>query len=275
MSVFETSDGAKLYYEDHGKGAPLVLLHGWTCSSVFWQRNAPELAKDFRIITMDSRGHGNSSKILTGHTISQYARDVRALIEHLYLQNVTLVGWSLSGPVVLSYWEQFFQDSRLQGIGLLDMTPAPFSPAEWNSHSLKNYNYSAMHATFAAYLSNPMEYATSFAHKMFKGGKASLKDVQWIVAEMAKIPPWIAIAAYSDYLMSDFTHVLPTVTVPLIVFAGNSDIFKNGIEQGEHVANLAAKPIFVPFEDAGHILFFEKPEKFNRAVADFMAAAHK
>jgi len=96
-AYLEMKDGAKIFYEDQGHGQPIVLVHGWTCSSRFWQENAPELAKEFRVITIDLRGHGNSSKILTGHTISQYARDVREIIEYLALRDVTLAGWSLGG----------------------------------------------------------------------------------------------------------------------------------------------------------------------------------
>src|ERR1051326_6842314 len=114
-SFFETQDGAKLYYEDRGKGDVLVLVHGWMCSSRFWQANVPDLAKAVRVVTIDFRGHGFSSKTLSGHTVPQYARDVRAVIERLDLKNVTLAGWSLGGAVVLSYWQQYADDHRLKG----------------------------------------------------------------------------------------------------------------------------------------------------------------
>lgn len=273
MPYFETSDGAKIHFEEQGTGQPLVLLHGWTCSTVFWQRNAPELAKNFRVVTMDLRGHGNSSKILHGHTVAQYARDVGELLEHLDLQDTTLVGWSLAGPVVLSYWQQFAHHKRLRAIGLVDITTAPFSPGDWNCHSLKNHNLPAMHATFASYLGNPLAFAAAFAHRMFKNEKASEADLQWIVGELAKTPPWIAIAVYSDYLMSDTTHILPTVSVPVIVFAGNSGVFKKGIDQGSYLAGLAPKSSFIPFEEAGHMLFYEQPEKFNATLAAFVQSS--
>ena len=61
---FETEDGAKIYYEDHGKGDVILLVHGWMCSSKFWRANVPELAKGFRVVTIDKRGHGYSSKTL-------------------------------------------------------------------------------------------------------------------------------------------------------------------------------------------------------------------
>jgi pimeloyl-ACP methyl ester carboxylesterase len=265
----EMKDGAKIYYEDRGQGQPVVLIHGWTCSTKFWQRNAPELAKEFRVVTIDLRGHGNSSKILSGHTISQYARDVRAVIQKLDLKNATLVGWSLGGPVVLSYYQQFGSD-RVRALGLVDSNVFPFSPAEWNGHPLKNYNYDLMNATFAADISDPKKFATAFTYRMFKDGKASDKDVEWITAELLKTPIWISIAIYSDFAMSDYVKVLPTVKVPTIVFAGDSAVFKNSLAMGKSVAGQIPHSTFVPIEDGGHLLFYEQPEKFNRALAGFM-----
>src|SRR5208337_1031980 len=121
--VARIRDGARIYYEDRGQGQPILLVHGWTCSSRFWQKNVAELAKEFRVITLDLRGHGNSSKILSGHTIAQYARDVREIIELLQLEDLTLAGWSLGGPVVLSYYDQYRDDSGLKALGLIDIAP--------------------------------------------------------------------------------------------------------------------------------------------------------
>ncbi len=265
----ETKDGAKIYYEDHGKGQPILLVHGWTCSSKFWQKNVPELAKEFRVVTLDLRGHGNSSKILTGHTIAQYARDVRAVIERLELRNVTLVGWSLGGPVVLSYYQQYAHDSRLKALGLVDTAPFPFSPAEWNSHALKNYNYNAMNATFVAYTADPRKFATAFTAKMFKQ-KPSEADVDWVVTELMKTPAWIAVAVYSDFTMSDYAKTLPTIKLPVIVFAANSGVYGNGIAMGKAIAGQVPHGTFAPFEDAGHMLFYEQPQKFNAVLTGFV-----
>ena len=163
----ETGDGSKIYYEDHGEGQPILLVHGWMCSSKFWQKNVPELANIFRVVTLDLRGHGNSSKALSGHTIGQYARDVRTIIEHLGLRDIVLAGWSLGGPVVLSYYEQYSKDSHLKALGLVDAAPFPFSPAAWNSHALRNYNYDGMNATFADYAADPRKFAIAFTTRMF------------------------------------------------------------------------------------------------------------
>lgn len=267
----ETKDGAKIYYEDHGTGQPIVLVHGWLCSSRFWQRNVPELASQFRVVTIDLRGHGNSSKALAGQTIPQYARDLREVMEHLGLEDVVLVGWSLGGPVVLSYYHQYAADSRLKALGLVDSAPFPFSPAAWNNHALRDYNFDRMNATFIALAANPLKFAADFTARIFKQ-PPSQADEAWVVAEMMKTPPWIATAIYSDFVMTDFAATLPAVQIPVIVFAADSGVFPGGIAMGKALAAQAPRGTCIPFEDAGHMLFYEQPQKFNAALADFAKA---
>ncbi len=265
----ELSDGAKIYYEDHGEGQPILLVHGWMCSSKFWQKNVPELANEFRIVTLDLRGYGKSCKILTGHTIGQYARDVRALMDHLELREAVLAGWSLGGSVVLSYCEQYRRNSRLKALALIDAAPFPFSPANWNSHVLRSYNYDAMHAIFSVYTADPRQFATAFTSRMMKE-KPSDDDMQWVVAELLKTPTWIAEAAYSDFLLSDYAKTLTSVEVPVMVFAANSGVFANGIAMGKAIAGQVRQGTFIAFEDAGHMLFYEQPHKFNAALIAFV-----
>jgi len=263
-------DSAKIYYEDQGSGEPIVFVHGWTCSSRFWHKNIPELSKRFRVIAVDLRGHGHSSKILSGHIIDQYARDIREVIEGLGLRDVVLAGWSLGGPVVLSYYQQYASQCRLKGLCLVETAPFPFSDADWNSHNLKNYNVRAMNDMFRTYAADPLAFATAFTKNMFKDSRASASDLDWMPGELTKTPPWIAIAAYSDYIMSDCTQVLSSIHVPVAVFAADSPIFKRGIMMGKAIAAQIPNAVFVPFEDAGHLLFYEQPDKFNRAIIDFV-----
>jgi pimeloyl-ACP methyl ester carboxylesterase len=263
-------DGAHIYYEDRGQGQPILFVHGWTCSSRFWRKNVDELAKEFRVVTLDLRGHGNSSKILGGHTIAQYARDVREIVERLQLEDLTLAGWSLGGPVVLSYYSQFSNDGKLKALGLIDTAPYPFSDAPWNSHGLKSHNHDALNAVFASYAADPLQYAAAFTGKMFKDGVAGEEDVRWISAELTKTPPSIAMAIYSDFAMSDHARLLPTLRLPVAVFAADSAIYPQGIMMGKSIAGQIPCASFYPFEDAGHLLFYEQPEKFNRALAAFV-----
>lgn len=269
-AFFETQDGAMIYYEDQGKGPTVLLVHGWMCSTKFWKSNVPELAKEFRVVAMDMRGHGYSSKILSGHTVPQYGRDIRALIEHLNLKDVTLLGWSLGGTYVLSYWQQYAQDHRLKGFGLIDSNMAPFSQEDWNSHGFKTTTMEGVSKATATIIADRTAYAKNFANIMFKSGKASDADAEWIISEVLKTPPWIALGIYNDFALRDFTDVLPQITVPSIVYAANSIMFKKGIDQGKYVASRIPKCTFVPFEDTAHLLFYEQPAKFNKSLVDFV-----
>lgn len=96
--------------------------------------------------------------------------------------------------------------------------------------------------------------------------------MNWVVVEMLKTPMWIAEAVYSDFVMSDHAKSLPGIEVPVIVFAANSGVFCNGIAMGKAIAGQAPQGTLIPFEDAGHILFYEQPQKFNAALADFVKA---
>lgn len=269
-AYFKTPDGVNLYYEDQGQGVPLILVHGWNCSAQVWRKNSPELAKQFRVVTMDMRGHGNSVKTMAGQQVAQYARDVRALIEHLDLKDAVLAGWSLGGPVVLSYWEQYQTDSRLKGIGLIDANTCPFCPDEWNSHRLRSFNVDGMNATFANLMDDPAGFAVWFSRRMFHREQVSDSDLQWLAAEVRKTPPWVSVAIYSDYLTNDYTPILSTIDIPGFLFAADSPIAEKGAAQGRYLAGLMPKGQFLEFEGAGHILFFEQPETFNAALTRFV-----
>ncbi len=137
---------------------------------------------------------------------------------------------------------------------------------------MKNYNFSNMSAMFKLYSADPVKYVTTFSANMYKdAGNVPAQDLEWIIPEMTKTPPWIAMAIYSDFLASDYTRVLPTVRIPAVVFAANSNVYAQGLEMGRHVAGCLPDAQFVPFEDAGHFLFYEQPEKFNRILSDFIA----
>ena len=264
--VVETSDGALIYYEVTGDGPPILFVHGWMMSSRFWVRQVEGLWRDFTVVTMDLRAHGNSSKALHGHTIPRYARDVRAVIEALKLDGLTLVGWSLAGPVVLAYWSRYGAD-RLRALALVDMTPFPFSPDAWNAHPRKGHDYDQMNAACASILVDQEAFARDFIDNMFKSGAAPPDDMSWMLAESMKAPAAVTVAIYSDFLMRDHTAVLPTITIPTTVFAADSNIFKRGIEQGGWVASQIPGATFVGSDNGGHVLFYEDAASFNAAVA--------
>lgn len=265
----ETDDGAHIYVEQAGRGKPVLFVHGWTMSGRFWRRQFEGLVNDVQVITMDMRAHGNSSKILHGHTVPRYAKDVRSVIESLDLNGVTLIGWSLAGPVVLDYWQNFGSD-RLAALGLAEMTPFPFSPEDWNSHALKAYNLDGMNSAFQELQEQRKVFGRRFIDSMFKKGAAPAEEMEWMLKDHLKTPVSVATAIYSDYLIRDYTMVLETVNKPAIVFSGESNALSFGIKMGEYLCSRLPKGQFVPFDHSGHMPFYEEPELFNTSLLKFL-----
>lgn len=98
MSYFE-NDGCQLHYEDYGRGMPVLLVHGLGSSTRDWEYQIPALAARYRVIAIDVRGHGRSDKPRERYSIAAFADDVAALIEHLGLIDVHLVGISMGGMI--------------------------------------------------------------------------------------------------------------------------------------------------------------------------------
>ncbi|ADG17705.1 alpha/beta fold hydrolase [Paraburkholderia atlantica] len=104
MSTIRTKDGTSIFYKDWGKGRPVVFSHGWPLTADAWDAQMLFLGnKGFRVIAHDRRGHGRSEQPWDGNEMDTYADDLAALIEHLDLQDATLVGHSTGGGEVAHY----------------------------------------------------------------------------------------------------------------------------------------------------------------------------
>jgi len=267
--LITVSDGAHIYYETEGSGRPVVLIHGWGCSGRFYRKNVEGLKDRFMVVTLDLRGHGRSSKGIDGYRIDRLAQDINEVVTCLDLRDIILMGWSMGGPTMLSYWKQFGKEKgRLAGLGLIDMTPFPFSDGKWNSHGLRNYNTEGFNAFVAAILKDHSGFISAFTKKIFKDGVVP-EGMDWMHEEMMKLPPYMGIALYGDYCYCDYTDVLQTITVPVLVVSGDSGIFPQSVEQGRWIAAQIPQSTFVPFGEGGHLLFWLEADKFNNAVAAF------
>src|SRR5207253_6063074 len=100
----ENSTSIDLYYEDHGSGSPVVLIHGWPLSGASWEKQtAALLAARHRVITYDRRGFGRSSKPVVGYNYGTFAADLDAVLSTLKLTDVSLVGFSMGTGEVTRY----------------------------------------------------------------------------------------------------------------------------------------------------------------------------
>jgi non-heme chloroperoxidase len=104
MSFVTTSDGTQIFYKDWGAGRPVLLSHGWPLNADSWEAQQLFLADNgYRVVAHDRRGHGRSTQTWHGNEMDTYADDLAALIEHLDLTDVTLVGFSTGGGEITRY----------------------------------------------------------------------------------------------------------------------------------------------------------------------------
>jgi len=100
----ENSGNIDLYYEDHGSGQPVLLIHGYPLSGASWEKQVPVLlGAGHRVITYDRRGFGKSSQPTTGYNYDTFVEDLHKLVKHLELRDFALVGFSMGGGEVARY----------------------------------------------------------------------------------------------------------------------------------------------------------------------------
>lgn len=112
----ENSAEIELYYEDHGSGKSVVLIHGYPLSGASWEKQVPVLlSAGYRVITYDRRGFGKSSQPTEGYNYDTFAADFRKLITQLKLQDVALVGFSMGGGEIALLREIRFEGGEQGG----------------------------------------------------------------------------------------------------------------------------------------------------------------
>lgn len=185
MASFLTNDGVSIHYEISGSGRPLVMLHGWDQSAKAFCNNIPALSQHYQVIAVDLRGHGESGKPTYGYRISRLAMDVWQLLEHLDLQDVVLLGWSMGCSVIWSYWD-LFRSHRLSKLILVDEPPLCLVN-ESNPDGFADNQ--ALEALKASILSDTVNATQGFVDMMLytPAGKAAYG--QQTLEESLKFPP--------------------------------------------------------------------------------------
>ena len=98
----------RIYYNDYGKGKPVILIHGWPSSSQMWEYQIDDLVNSgHRVIAYDRRGFGKSSQPWDGYDYNTLTDDLKALIDQLQLKDITLVGFSMGGGEVVRYFSRY------------------------------------------------------------------------------------------------------------------------------------------------------------------------
>ncbi|MBF6175807.1 alpha/beta fold hydrolase [Nocardia blacklockiae] len=268
MGYVRASDGIRLHYEEFGSGPPLVMIHGWTFSSRFFDRNVPALAEHARVITLDLRGHGDSDKPAHGYRIARLAKDLHDLLTALRLERPTVLGWSLGCPVIWSYLEMFGA-YRLAGAVFVEQTPRQYYAVDWKYAHYACFDDAALAALQAQVSADPAGQDRQQLDTIMRTEPTPGEHAIFL-AEMAKCPPFARNAVMADHTRADWRDLLPTLDLPTLVLVARQDkVFdwRGPAWVGEHVPH--AHTVF--FDDSNHALFLDEAEKFEQVVGGFVA----
>ena len=136
MNTFTASDGTPIYYKDWGSGPVVTFSHGWPLNSDAWDAQMLFLAqRGYRVVAHDRRGHGRSGQSWQGNNMDQYADDLAELLNHLDLEDATIVGHSTGGGEVVRYIARHGQ-KRVRKVVLIAAVPPLMLKTERNPGGL-------------------------------------------------------------------------------------------------------------------------------------------
>jgi pimeloyl-[acyl-carrier protein] methyl ester esterase len=268
MASFTTTTGVSLFYEDGGAGRPLVLIHGWAMSGKVWCFQE-ELARDYRLITIDLRGHGNSSSPDNGFSLELLARDVIDLVNHLQLRDAVLTGWSMGAQVALQACSLLRE--RLSGLVLVGGTPR-FAAAADYPHGLPPEEVRGMALRLRRDYRKTMG---DFFRGMFAPGEPDHDQYQRIVHQVVmggRSPDPVAAGRFLEILgQADLRPLLPAIDLPVLLVHGSEDtICLPGASR--YMAEQLPRAILRMIEGSGHAPFMARPAEFNRVLVEFLTA---
>jgi non-heme chloroperoxidase len=249
----------KIYYESSGQGDPLLFVPGWMMTAGIWKEQVAAFSKTHRVIVMDPRGQGNSSKVLSGNTLQQQAKDLRRLVEILQLNGVTVVAWSMAVAVMLEYVNQFGND-RLKSVVLVDGWPSMVKKDDWP----RGLTADETNRLVLDWENNRMAKTNEFIDSMFTTERSD-PELEWMVKEALRTPTTVATVMGYDYFSSDRRPLLAKIAVPtLITMTGENK------EIGEFMKSQIPNSQLTVFEGLGHAMFLDDPKRFNERLAAFL-----
>lgn len=267
----ENSGPIELYYEDHGSGQPVVLIHGWPLSGAAWEREVPVLLDaGHRVLTYDRRGFGNSSRPSVGYDYDTFAQDLNQVMTILDLREAVLVGHSMGTGEVTRYLGRFGSE-RVSKAVLIGVLP-PFLLKTADNPS--GVDGSVFEGIKAAIAKDRYAYAWDFLNNFYnfdvQGGDLVSEYVlrgNWNVAASSSgkafadcVPAWL----------TDFRADLPRVDVPVLLIHGDSDrilpIESTAIPYSETVKNGR----LVTVRGGPHGIPWTHAELINREMLEFL-----
>lgn len=267
-----TTEEVKLFYQDIGKGKPVVLIHGWPLNNEMWEYQYNELPKhNIRVITYDRRGFGKSSRPWNGYDYDTFAGDLKLLLEELNLTDVTLVGFSMGGGEVARYMSRYNADGRVTKVAFVSSVTPYLLKTDDNETGIPKEQFDGMkeqleddRAKFLTGFSKKFYGVHTFSHPVSE--EHMHKDFMLALNSAG----YATIKSMDAWATTDFRRDLETIKVPVLIIHGKADetvpIDASGEETAKHVAHAE----YIIYDDAPHGLVYTHKNKFNEDIIRFI-----
>lgn len=267
----ENSTTIELAYEDHGKGQPVVLIHGWPLSGASWEKQLqPLLAAGHRVITYDRRGFGASSKPATGYDYDTLAADLDQVMARLDLKDVTLVGFSMGGGEVARYLGKYGSKRVARAAFLGAITPY-LKKAPDNTPGIDGAVFDGIRQALGADRPGFLaKFLADFYNLDALGGTRMSEEAvraSWNVAVSASpIATVECVTAWG----TDFRSDLARIDVPVLVLHGDADRIVPIAASGGRMAEFVRGSRLVTIPGAPHGFTWTHAEEINRELLAFV-----
>jgi non-heme chloroperoxidase len=267
----ENTDDIEIYYEDHGTGQPVVLIHGYPLDGHSWEKQERVLLEaGYRVITYDRRGFGQSSQPTIGYDYDTFAADLNTLLGHLELNDVVLVGFSMGTGEVTRYLGTY-GSGRVRKAVLMGAIPPFLLKTGDNPEGVDQSVFDGIKAAVAA---DRPAYFKDFLDNFYNVDvlrPERISEQAWqnsfIVAVGAS-----AHAAYAcvDTWLTDFRADLPKIDVPVLLIHGDADRILPYASTAARLPGLIKDLTFVTVEGGPHNVAWTFPDVVNPALLAFL-----
>ena len=267
----ENSTSVELYYEDHGSGKPVILIHGYPLNGASWEKQtAALLAAGHRVITYDRRGFGKSSQPTTGYDYDTFAADLHTLVTTLALRDVALVGFSMGGGEVARYLGKY-GSAGVRKAGILSGVPpyllkAPDNP-DGVDISIFNGIETAVRADRYAFFTDFFKNFYNTDVLLGKGLSEQAVQASWNVAVGSS--PTASLACVRTWY-TDFRKDLPRIDVPTLVMHGDADRILPIAASGARTAQLIKGARLVVVKGAPHGMLWTHADQVSAELVGFL-----
>ncbi len=269
----ENSSNIELYYEDHGSGTPVILIHGYPLSGASWEKQVPALLNaGYRVITYDRRGFGKSSQPTTGYNYNTFAEDLHELITHLKLRDFSLVGFSMGGGEVARYLGKYGSKDVSKAVIISGVPPYLLKTAD-NPEGVDGSVFAGIEKAVAAdrYAFFTGFFQNFYNSDVFLGKRVSEQAVQasWNLAAGSSATASLAcVATWHE----DFRENLARIDVPTLVIHGDADRILPITASGLRSAKLIKGARLLVVKDGPHCITWTHAEEVNTELLSFLGA---